>query len=146
MGFRLGTNLMLGAVLVFIASISGTSMAARIIVGDSAHWTFGFNYTDWAIKKAPFHQNDTLVFMYDPPNATTFPHNVYLMKNLRRFLACDLKKATLLATAVQGGGNGFEFVLQKRKPHYFVCGESGGVHCKVGMMKFAVLPLKRCHG
>ncbi|KAL2231577.1 UNVERIFIED_CONTAM: hypothetical protein Sindi_1752300 [Sesamum indicum] len=33
----------------------------RIIVGGSEqNWRFGFNYTDWAIKNAPFYLNDTL--------------------------------------------------------------------------------------
>lgn len=83
--------------------------------------------------------------MYDAPNSTTFPHDVYQMKNLRRFLACDLRNATLLANVVQGVGSGFEYVLRKRKPHYFVCAERNGFHCTVGLMKFSVLPLKRCH-
>ncbi|XP_009380902.2 uncharacterized protein LOC103969168 [Musa acuminata AAA Group] len=132
-----------GVVLLVLAFISGTSLAARIIVGDAAHWTFGYNYTDWAIKNAPFYRNDILVFMYDPPNITTFPHSVYLMKSLRSFEACDLKKAQLVANVVQGGGAGFEFVLKRRKPHYFVCGEHGGIHCTVGLMKFSVLPVRR---
>lgn len=83
------------------------------------------------------------VFMYDPPNSTTFPHSVYLMKSLRSFEACDLKKAQLVANVVQGGGAGFEFVLKRRKPHYFVCAEHGGIHCTVGLMKFSVLPVRR---
>ncbi|CAL9045262.1 uncharacterized protein LOC135584070 [Musa acuminata AAA Group] len=139
-------SLMLGTLLLALASISTTSLAARVIVGDSAHWTFGYNYTEWANKSSPFYQNDTLVFMYDPPNSTTFPHSVYLMKNLRSFLACDLRKAKLVANVLQGGGDGFEFVLKKRKPHYFACGERNGIHCSVGLMKFVVLPLRRCHG
>lgn len=32
----------------------------RIIVGGDQKWHFGFNYTDWAIKNAPFYLNDTL--------------------------------------------------------------------------------------
>lgn len=31
-----------------------------VVVGGSENWRFGFNYTDWAIKNAPFFLNDTL--------------------------------------------------------------------------------------
>lgn len=82
------------------------------------------------------------VFMYDPPNGTTFPHSVYLLKDFRSFITCNLKKATLVGNVVQGGGTGFNFVLKERKPYYFACGERGGVHCNMGLMKFSVWPLK----
>jgi len=29
-------------------------------MGDSYHWNFSFNYTDWAIKHGPFYLNYTL--------------------------------------------------------------------------------------
>ena len=29
-------------------------------MGDSYHWNYGFNYTEWAIKHGPFYLNDTL--------------------------------------------------------------------------------------
>ncbi|KAJ0981471.1 hypothetical protein J5N97_009726 [Dioscorea zingiberensis] len=133
--------------LVLLASFSSFSLAAKIIVGDSNHWQFGFNYTDWALKKAPFYQHDSLVFMYEAPSNTTPPHSVYLLKNLKSFLGCDLKGAKLVGNVVQGGGPGFEFVLKKRKPHYFACGEHGGVHCSLGLMKFPVFPIRSyCHG
>ena len=32
----------------------------QILVGGSEHWHYGFNYTDWAFKNAPFYLNDTL--------------------------------------------------------------------------------------
>lgn len=32
----------------------------KIIVGGSANWTFGFNYSVWAFKSGPFFVNDTL--------------------------------------------------------------------------------------
>ncbi|XXG70771.1 hypothetical protein AAC387_Pa07g0176 [Persea americana] len=114
----------------------------RIVVGGSQHWRFGFNYTNWAFQNSPFFQNDTLVFMYDPPNGTTFPHSVYLLKDFRSFMTCNLKKATMVGNVVQGGGTGFNFVLKERKPYYFACGERGGVHCNMGLMKFFVWPLK----
>lgn len=62
MGLRSST-VMAGIVLVLaLAFTSEMSMvnAARFIVGDDKHWTFGYNYTDWAVKNAPFHVNDTL--------------------------------------------------------------------------------------
>lgn len=82
--------------------------------------------------------------MYDPPNSTTHAHSVYLLRDLKSFLACDLKSAKLVGDVMQGSGQGFEFVLRKRKPHYFACGERAGFHCTVGLMKFAVRPVKRC--
>ncbi|XP_011069471.1 uncharacterized protein LOC105172848 [Sesamum indicum] len=114
----------------------------RIIVGGSEqNWRFGFNYTDWAIKNAPFYLNDTLVFKYDPPNDTTFPHSVYLLPNFWSFQNCDLKRAKKIGEVSDGGGDGFEFVLKRWQPHYFACGERDGFHCKVGLMKFGVWPL-----
>ncbi|KAL2512152.1 Cupredoxin superfamily protein [Abeliophyllum distichum] len=114
-----------------------------IIVGGSENWRFGFNYTDWAIRNGPFYMNDKLVFKYDPPNDTTFPHSVYLLPNFWSFQNCDLRGAKNIAQVTQGGGEGFEFVLKRWQPYYFVCGERNGFHCKVGMMKFAVWPLFR---
>ncbi|KAK1358799.1 Phytocyanin domain-containing protein [Heracleum sosnowskyi] len=115
----------------------------RVVVGDDEKWHFGFNYTDWAIKNGPFYLNDTLVFKYDPPSNTTFPHSVYQLRNYRSFQNCDLRRAKRLASVTQGGGNGFELVLKNWKPYYFACGEREGFHCKVGLMKFSVMPLIR---
>ncbi|KAI3753197.1 hypothetical protein L2E82_25243 [Cichorium intybus] len=115
----------------------------RIIVGGSDNWRFGFNYTEWARTNAPFFFNDTLVFKFDPPSDTnTHPHSIYLLPNLWSFLRCDLRWAKLVANTSQGGGEGFEFVLNKWKPYYFACGESNGFHCQSGM-KFTVMPLFR---
>ncbi|PPD75416.1 hypothetical protein GOBAR_DD27653 [Gossypium barbadense] len=87
-----------------------------------------------------------IVFKYDPPSNTTFPHSVYLLPHLKSFLNCDLRKAKMIANPTQGSGNGFEFVLKKWKPYYFACGERNGFHCKVGLMKFAIVsPLRRRH-
>ncbi|KAH1030783.1 hypothetical protein J1N35_042957 [Gossypium stocksii] len=123
-----------------------TNGPKRIIVGGSQNWHFGVNYTDWSLKNGPFYINDTLVFKYDPPSNTTFPHSVYLLPHLKSFLNCDLRKAKMIANPTQGSGNGFEFVLKKWKPYYFACGERNGFHCKVGLMKFAVVsPLRRRH-
>ncbi|CAA2985367.1 CUB and sushi domain-containing 3 [Olea europaea subsp. europaea] len=80
----------------------------RIIVGGSENWRFGFNYTDWAIKNGPFYLNDTLVFKFDPPNDTTFPHSVYLLPNLWSFQNCDLRRAQKIAHVTQGAGEGEE--------------------------------------
>ncbi|KAK8568149.1 hypothetical protein V6N13_106083 [Hibiscus sabdariffa] len=155
MGFKLAHQ---GMVLVLVAaSMVGVSLAnkewgshphnhttspKRVIVGGSENWHFGVNYTDWSLKNAPFYLNDTLVFKYDPPSNTTFPHSVYLLPNLKSFLNCDLRRAKVIANPTQGSGNGFEFVLKKRKPYYLACGERNGFHCKVGLMKFAVVPMR----
>lgn len=84
-----------------------------------------------------------VVFKYDAPNATTFPHSVYMFSNVRSFMKCDLKKAKMVANPTQGGGEGFRFVINKWKPHYFACGERNGFHCNNGLMKFAVFPMIR---
>jgi hypothetical protein len=80
------------------------------------------------------------VFRYDPPNATTHAHSVYMMKNLADYQSCNLNASKLVADVMQGAGSGFEFVLKKRKLHYFVCGERGGIHSYAGQMKFIVKP------
>lgn len=51
----------------------------------------------------------------------------------------------MVANVTQGGGKGFKFVMKKWQPYFFACGERAGFHCKVGLMKFAVFPLPRCH-
>ncbi|KAH6811842.1 Cupredoxin superfamily protein [Perilla frutescens var. hirtella] len=87
--------------------------------------------------------NQSAVFKYDPPNDTTFPHSVYLLPNFWSFQNCDLKRAKKVGGVNEGGGAGFEFVLKRWQPYYFACGERDGVHCKLGLMKFAVWPLIR---
>ena len=49
-----------------------TNSPRKILVGGSANWTFGFDYTNWALKHGPFYVNDTLgelksyvFFLYD---------------------------------------------------------------------------------
>ncbi|KAL4304536.1 hypothetical protein GQ457_10G021050 [Hibiscus cannabinus] len=117
----------------------------KIIVGGAENWHFGFNYSDWAFQNAPFYFNDTLVFKYDPPSNGTFPHSVYLFPDRWSYMNCNLKRAKMIANATQGGGDGFEFVLNKWRPFYFACGEHDGIHCKLGGMKFMVAPLFRWH-
>ncbi|KAI3675278.1 hypothetical protein L1987_84866 [Smallanthus sonchifolius] len=83
---------------------------------------------------------DGVLFKFDPPSDTNIhPHSVYLLPNLWSFLRCDLRWAKRVANTSQGGGQGFEFVLNKWKPYYFACGESNGFHCQSGM-KFFVMP------
>ncbi|KAG9450833.1 hypothetical protein H6P81_010798 [Aristolochia fimbriata] len=145
MGFflRLASCLLL-AIFMALAASPATSDAAKIIVGGPQRWHFGFNYSEWACKNGPFYINDTLVFMYDPPSNTTFPHSVYMMKDLKSYRTCNLKKAKLVGGVADGGRGGLEFVLKKRKkPYFFACGERAGFHCSQGMMKFAVLPVPR---
>eukprot|EP01018_Ginkgo_biloba_P036205 Gb_02270 [translate_table: standard] len=113
--------------------------ARIVIVGGDQHWHFGVNYTDWALKAAPFHVGDTLVFRYARPNGTIF-HNVYKLHDYSKFKGCDVRGAVLLAHENRGVGLGFPFVLKERKPYYFACGIKNGFHCQVGLMKFSVKP------
>lgn len=84
------------------------------------------------------------MFKYNVPSENnTHPHNVYLLPNMRSFLSCNISKGVKIANESQGAGEGFEFVLNKWKPYYFVCGATDGYHCNVGGMKFFVLPLLR---
>jgi len=50
----------LAVVALLVVLVPETSRAERFIVGDAARWTWGYNYTDWVIRKGPFFQNDTL--------------------------------------------------------------------------------------
>ncbi|EEF40485.1 uncharacterized protein LOC8283277 [Ricinus communis] len=121
-----------------------TDTPKKIVVGGSANWTFGFDYTVWAFRNGPFYLNDTLVFKYDlPKDNSTHPHSVYLLPDLWSFLTCNLTEAVMIADGSQGGGNGFEFVLNKWQPYFFACGGGEGIHCNLGKMKFYVLPLLR---
>ena len=83
------------------------------------------------------------VFKYDPPSKSPFHHSVYLLPNMWSYMMCDMSRAKLIANTTQGDGEGFEFVLKKWQPYYFVCGESGGLHCRDGRMKFFVMPMLR---
>ncbi|XWS39984.1 hypothetical protein CRYUN_Cryun18bG0101300 [Craigia yunnanensis] len=147
MGFTFAQGLVL---VLTTASMLGVGLANK-------DWGFGrgshhpHNHTPMAPKKSLLvvHRigilasTTPIVFKYDPPSNTTFPHSVYLLPNLKSFLNCDLRKAKKIANPTQGVGNGFELVLKRRKPYYFACGERNGFHCKVGLMKFAVVPLLR---
>ncbi|KDP38230.1 hypothetical protein JCGZ_04873 [Jatropha curcas] len=141
-----------GLVIVLCASLSGVSVATsnqkvtpnKITVGGSSRWTFGFDYSVWAFKKAPFFVNDTLVFKYDlPRNKNEHPHSVYLLPDLWSMLTCNLTNGVKIAKESQGTGKGFEFVMKKWKPYYFACGGGNGFHCNFGNMKFFVQPLRR---
>ncbi|KAH0854345.1 hypothetical protein HID58_078951 [Brassica napus] len=118
----------------------------KIIVGGDKEWTYGFNYSDWASKTAPFFLNDILVFKYNPP--APFTHSVYLFSNPLSYEKCDVKKGKMIASPKQGAGNGFELVLTKMKPYYISCGEHDGAHCSNGTMKFTVMPIlpRWCRG
>ncbi|XP_010268570.1 PREDICTED: uncharacterized protein LOC104605487 [Nelumbo nucifera] len=146
---RAGLILLVTAASLLTGCMGRPSKANRpntIVVGGSQGWRFGFNYTDWAFENGPFYLNDTLVFKYDAPNSTTFPHSVYLLPDFWSFLRCDLRRAKQVGNAIAGGGDGFRFVLNRWQPYFFACGERNGFHCKAGLMKFVVLPFPRCHG
>eukprot|EP01018_Ginkgo_biloba_P036218 Gb_32784 [translate_table: standard] len=128
----------LSLVFMMVVFCNVVMVNARIItVGGKQHWRYAFNYTDWALKAAPFHVGDILVFNYARPNATVM-HNVYRMHDQRKYEACDFRRGKLLADVNAGVGWGFPFLLTERKPYYFGC--QIGVHCKVGLMKFSVKP------
>ncbi|XP_050234898.1 uncharacterized protein LOC126683109 [Mercurialis annua] len=121
-----------------------TNTPKKIVVGGSANWTFGFDYSVWAFRNGPLYVNDTLVFKYDQPkNNSTHPHSVYLLPNIWSLMTCNLTDAVMIADGSQGGGGGFEFVLEKWQPYYFACGGGDGIHCNLGKMKFYVLPMLR---
>ncbi|KAF9622690.1 hypothetical protein IFM89_032611 [Coptis chinensis] len=145
MASKCGVSYAQGLIILVTASMLAVGHADTIVVGGAENWHFGFNYTNWAFQNSPLYLNDTLVFKYDPPNGTTFPHSVYLLRDFRSFLRCDLRRAKQVASVTQGGGEGFKFVMKRWQPYYFACGERAGFHCKVGLMKFAVMPLPRCH-
>ncbi|XP_030445343.2 uncharacterized protein LOC115667960 [Syzygium oleosum] len=117
----------------------------KIVVGGSENWHFGFDYSAWAHKNSPFYVNDTLVFKFDPPSDNnTHPHSVYVFQNFWSYMRCDLKSATMMANVSDGAGDGFEFTLsQKWKFYFFACGESSGLHCSTGKMRFSVVSLPR---
>ncbi|KAJ0009715.1 hypothetical protein Pint_34466 [Pistacia integerrima] len=53
--------------------------------------------------------------------ATVFPHHsVYLLSDLNGFLNCKLSKATIVPNSTQGGGQGFEFALEKWEQPYYL--------------------------
>jgi len=61
-------------VALLVVLVPETSRAERFVVGDAARWTWGYNYTDWVIKKGPFFQNDTLgtcIYIYRHQYSTT---------------------------------------------------------------------------
>ncbi|KAK8683841.1 hypothetical protein V6N13_039887 [Hibiscus sabdariffa] len=77
------------------------------------------------------------VFKYD--NATA--HSVYMLPNLWSYLVCDFSQAKLLSNPAEGGGDGFEFVLNQWRVFYFASGE--GNDCEDGLMKLVVVPWPR---
>jgi hypothetical protein len=55
-----GGTMVAAAVLVLLVFVPEACRAEQFIVGDTARWTWGYNYTDWVVKKGPFFQNDSL--------------------------------------------------------------------------------------
>ncbi|KAG5010743.1 hypothetical protein JHK87_019258 [Glycine soja] len=106
-------------------------------------YTMATNFAQCLILLAITASIFEVIFKYDAPNATSFPHSVYLLANFWSFLNCDVKKAKMLANPKQGAEEGFKFVLKKWQPYYFACGERNGFHCNNGQMKFAVIPMLR---
>jgi hypothetical protein len=50
----------LAVVAALLVLMPEASRAERYIVGDAARWTWGYNYTDWVIRKGPFFLKDSL--------------------------------------------------------------------------------------
>jgi hypothetical protein len=55
-----GGTMLAAGVLVLLVLVPEACRAERFVVGDAARWTWGYNYTDWVVKKGPFFQNDSL--------------------------------------------------------------------------------------
>jgi hypothetical protein len=47
-------------VALLLVLVPEASSAERFVVGDAAQWTWGYNYTDWVVRKGPFFLNDSL--------------------------------------------------------------------------------------
>ena len=85
-------------VALLLALAPAASRAERFVVGDAARWTWGYNYTDWVIRKGPFFQNDTLgteqgaptspaAFLWRLPTSFFFLLLTFLID--RRLLQCS---------------------------------------------------------
>ncbi|KAJ4963967.1 hypothetical protein NE237_023906 [Protea cynaroides] len=147
MGFRseIGYTQIIFLLILGTVSVLGVgNMAKTIVVGGSEGWRFGFNYTVWAFNNGPYYLNDTLVFKYDPPNSTTHPHNVYLLRDFWSYRRCDMRRAKMIGNVTDGVGEGLKVVLKRWQPYYFACTERDGYHCNQGQMKFPIFPMPRC--
>lgn len=83
---------------------------------------------------------DFVVFKYDPPSNSSSAYSVYLLPYLWSYTDCNLSDADLLGNTTQGGGDGFEVVLDQWKPYYFASDGGNSHHCKDGLMKFYAVP------
>ncbi|KAJ6344637.1 hypothetical protein OIU76_006205 [Salix suchowensis] len=90
--------------------------------------------------KKPKELRKLEVFKYDLPSENSTGYTVYLLPNLG-----VSRRAKLLANTTQGSGEGFAYVLNKWRPHYFVSGEDNGTQCYPGMMKFFAAPTPARH-
>ncbi|XP_068344601.1 uncharacterized protein [Pyrus communis] len=135
-----------GLVLIVVAvSLLAVGQAKTVVVGGSEGWRFGFNYTDWTLKNGPFYIKDTLVFKYSPPSNAGV-HDVYFLPDRWSYITCDFRREKLVGKATQGGGQGFKFVLNQWRPHYFACGQGANrSHCNQGLMKFFAVPWPHWH-
>ncbi|KAL5558607.1 hypothetical protein UlMin_034818 [Ulmus minor] len=127
--------------LLVAASLLAACEARTIVVGGSEGWHLGFNYTDWALANSPFYFNDKLVFKYPADEASAY--TVYLLPNLGSYIRCDFNGSKLVANSNQGGGKGFEVVLNQWKPYYFASKGDKGDQCNDGLMKFFAVPWPR---
>ncbi|GLJ48422.1 hypothetical protein SUGI_1022090 [Cryptomeria japonica] len=132
---------LLWMVLICFCNFNSITMVdARDLVVGGEKWHFGFNYTDWALKSAPFYVNDVLVFKYARPNGSIF-HDVWRIHQVQKFKMCNLQGAQRLAHENSGVDEGFRYKLKEKKPYYIACGIRDGFHCNVGLMKFSLQPI-----
>ncbi|CAN6682077.1 unnamed protein product [Malus baccata var. baccata] len=139
----LSSNAQVFILLLAAASLLAVTEARTVVVGGSEAWRFGYNYTDWALQNSPFYINDQLVFKYDPPSEANSGYSVYQLPNLWSYITCDFSNAKLLASQMQGVGDGFKVKLTRWSPYYFASGEKDGKNCKDGLMNLFAIPLPR---
>ncbi|KAG6553851.1 hypothetical protein Mapa_004768 [Marchantia paleacea] len=92
----------------------------RLVVGDEAGWTLGFDYSAWAAAN-PVRVSDILVFKYDNTS-----HTVTSLNTKEEFDSCDF------TTPKKNRASGFSnVVMAEVGPRYYAC--SIGLHCQNGM-------------
>ncbi|WZZ09512.1 hypothetical protein YC2023_095433 [Brassica napus] len=107
-------------------------------------WKNGFDYQEWASKRAPFHTNDVLSFKYNDKSQSKTKHNnkndVYLLPDLKSYQRCDVSRGKKLV-ARGGSSSGFKLLLRKtHQTYFFASGDHNGCNHS---MKFSISPIPR---
>ncbi|XP_055814635.1 mavicyanin-like [Solanum dulcamara] len=106
--------------LVVAMAAWGSTMATVYQVGDSAGWTFNYNYNEWAFFKQ-FQVGDTLVFNYDPQ-----------LHNVRQVDINDYNSCTEINPIASFNSGSDSITLDTPGVDYFfLCGIPG--HCASGL-------------